>query len=198
MGSINSDFGRNTEIGTELFQTRSGIAVTGKLNSRTLDVAQTLGYTVLPNNYYSERSSAGFPPKPSPSTLASPDNATRNENFKCFKFMQLPLDQRPDREAIVIKASCDGSNPDWVAAQVLNIDIPQLKFARGFSGRFRTHVKAAPQFAALFAKWEAADLLHLIMSYEGCFVPRYKRGLRPLPPVDGHGIKKSTDAEGNS
>ena len=41
---------------------------------------------------------------------------------------------------------------------------------------FRTHVKAAPLFAALFAKWEAADLLHLIMSYDGCFVPRYKRG----------------------
>ena len=193
VGSIDSDFGRNTELATELFQTRSGISVTGKLDSRTLDVAQTLGYTVKPNNHYTERSSTGFPSKPS--DLASPDNSTRNTNFKCFKFMQPPLDRRPDREAIVIRDSCDGSDADWVAAQIVTIDIPQLKFAKGFSGRFRTHMKAAPLFAALFAKWETEDLLHLIMSYEGCFVPRYKRGLRPPPPTAGHGIKKSTDSD---
>ena len=197
VGSIDAEFGQNTETGTKLFQTRSGIPVTGKLDARTLDVAQTIGYTVKPNNYYSERSSAGFPARPSASTLASPDNATRNANFKCFKFKLLPRDQRPDKEGIVITASCDGSDPDWIAANVINIDIPQLKFARGYvSSRFRTHAKAAPQFAALFAKWEAADLLHLIMSFEGCFVPRYKRGLtRPPLPNAGHGIKKSTDAD---
>jgi len=110
--------------------------------------------------------------------------------------MQQAMPPRSDREAVVIKGSCDGSDPDWEAAQIVTIDIPQLKFARGYAGRFRTHRKAAPLFAALFAKWESEDLLHLIMAYEGCYVPRYKRGLSPLPPLGGHGIKKSTDPEG--
>src|SRR6185503_12148911 len=44
VGSIDSDFGANSETGTKLFQTRSGIPVTGKLDTRTLDTAQTLGY----------------------------------------------------------------------------------------------------------------------------------------------------------
>lgn len=35
------------------------------------------------------------------------------------------------------------------------------------------------------------------MTYEGCYVPRYKRGLDPLPPLGGHGVKKSTDADGS-
>lgn len=194
VGVIDGGFGMNTETATKLFQTRSGVPVTGKLDARTLDVAQTLNYTVKLNNYYTERDSPNFPVKPA--DLSSPDNTARNEIFKCFKFMQQAMPPRSDREAIVIKGSCDGTDPDWEAAQIVTIDIPQLKFARGYAGRFRTHRKAAPLFAALFAKWESEDLVHLIMTYEGCYVPRYKRGLNPLPPLGGHGIKKSTDPAG--
>ena len=68
--------------------------------------------------------------------------------------------------------------------------MPQLNFASGYSGRFRTHKKAAPLFTALFQAWEQADLLHLIMSYEGCFVPRYKRNQAPAGS-GGHGLLES-------
>jgi len=78
-----------------------------------------------------------------------------------------------------------------VAENIVTIQIPQLDFARGYDGRFRCHRKAAPIFAALFAKWEAENLLHLIRSYEGCFVARYIRGNSPGP--DGHGLKNSSD-----
>lgn len=194
VGVIDGGFGMNTETATWLFQTRHGIPTTGKLDARTLDVAQTLNYTVQPDNYYSERAYAGFPARPK--DLSSPDNATRNTNFQCFTFVQQAMPPRTDREAIVIKGSCDGSAADWEAAQIVTIDVPQLKFARGYSGRFRTHRKAAPLFAALFAKWEADDLLHLITTYEGCYVPRYKRGLKQKPPLSGHDLKRSTDSEG--
>jgi len=46
-------------------------------------------------------------------------------------------------------------------------------------------------FAGLFAKWEADDLLHLILSYEGCFVPRYIRDSAPSGN-GGHGEKQSS------
>jgi hypothetical protein len=70
--------------------------------------------------------------------------------------------------------------------------MPQLKFARGFTGRVRCHSRAAPILVALFEQWEKDDLLHLILSYEGCFVPRYKRKQAP-PGTGGHGQKRSSD-----
>jgi len=187
VGSIDADFGPGTEKATSLFQVKRGLPNTGKLDKATLDLAQTLGYTVQPNNYYTSKP-AGFPKKPT--SLTSPSNASRNNYFTCFNFMQQPFPPRPDAEAIVQKGSCDGSENDWVKAHIITIDIPQLKFARGYAGRFRCHSKAAPMFAALFARWEADDLLHLILSYEGCFVPRYIRGSSPGPA--GHGLKKSS------
>jgi D-alanyl-D-alanine carboxypeptidase/Putative peptidoglycan binding domain len=189
VGSIDSDFGMKTETATKFFQVSHGITANGKVNDRTLQKAEELGYTILPDNYYQERAGANFPR--SPTNLTSPDNATRNRDFTCFKFIQRPRNLRPDAEAIVQKGSCDGRERDWVATHIVEFDMPQLKFARGYDGRFRCHSRAADKFRALFAKWEEADLLHLIMSYEGCFVPRYKRRQAP-PGENGHGEKKSS------
>lgn len=190
VGAIDADFGLNTETATKFFQVTHGLGATGKVNQGTLEKAAELGYTIVPDDYYSRRAGPGFPEEPS--DLTSPSNATRNADFTCFRFLQRPLDQRPDAEAIVQKGSCDGSAPDWVAAHVVNIDAPQLRFARGFTGRVRCHARAAPVLAALFRKWEEDDLLHLVISYEGCFVPRYKRGKAP-PGEGGHGQKRSSD-----
>jgi len=66
-----------------------------------------------------------------------------------------------------------------VKEYIVDIDVPQLKFARGYPGYFRCHKFAANSFTALFQAWEQADLLHLIVVYEGCFVPRYKRHQAP-------------------
>lgn len=190
VGSIDADFGLNTETATKFFQVKHGLSATGKVNESTLARAGELGYTILPDDYYAKRSGPAFPKKAA--GLSSPDNATRNADFTCFKFLQRPRDQRPDAEAIVQKGTCDGSQPDWVAAHIVNIPMPQLKFARGFSGRVRCHSRAAPVLTALFQQWERDDLLHLIISYEGCFVPRYKRKQAP-PGTAGHGLKQSSE-----
>ena len=189
-GSIDADFGINTESATRRFQAREGLAQTGELDERTLQKAQDLGYTIVPDDYYAKRAGPGFPAEPA--GLSSPSNASRNATFTCFNFLQRPLAQRPDREAIVQKGSCDGGVSDWVAAHIVNIEVPQLKFARGFGGRVSCHRKAAPVIKALFEKWEQDDLLHLIISYEGCFVPRYKRKKAP-PGSGGHGLRRSAD-----
>jgi len=192
VGSIDADFGLNTETATKFFQVKSGMTANGKVDERTIQKAQAFGYTVVAGDYYEKRKGDAFPKKPA--SLSSPGNATRNRDFTCFKFIQLPLDQRPDKEAIVQKGSCDGKEKDWVASHIINIEMPQLKFARGYSGRVRCHSKAAPMLTALFAQWENDDLLHLIMSYEGCFVPRYKRKQAPAG-TGGHGPKSSADVD---
>jgi hypothetical protein len=191
-GNIDADFGQKTETATKFFQVQAGLSATGKLDARTLEKAKELGYTVVPDDYYERKSGTGFPRQPS--DLGSPSNTTRNRDFTCFKFIQRPRNQRPDAEAIVQKGSCDGSEPDWVAAHIVDTEMPQLKFARGYTGRFRCHSKAAPLLTTLFKKWEEADLLHLIISFEGCFVPRYKRNKAP-PGTGGHGERKSSDVE---
>lgn len=190
VGRVDGDFGTKTETATKFFQVSQQITATGKLDERTLEIAKALGYTVLPDDYYSKRATEAFPPKPT--NLDSPSNSSRNRDFMSFKFLQKPLANRPDKEAIVIKGSCDGSLADWTVDKIIDVEIPQLQFAKGYFGRFRTHKKAAAQFQALFKAWEDADLLHLIMTYEGCFVPRYKRRQAP-PGNSGHGQKCSKD-----
>ena len=189
-GSIDADFGLKTETATRLFQQQHGVSATGRVEDATLQKAASLGYTVVPDDYYAKRSGPGFPQQPG--GLTSPSNASRNATFTCFKFLQRPLANRPDREAIVQTSSCDGSEPDWVAEHIVTVDVPQLRFARGANGRMRCHELAAPVFQALFEQWERDDLLHLVISYEGCFVPRYKRKKAP-PGTGGHGIMKSSN-----
>jgi hypothetical protein len=190
VGSIDADFGLNTEKATRFFQVSHGISATGKVNAATLAKAESLGYTIVPDDYYTKRAGPSFPAKPT--GLSSPSNATRNADFTCFTFLQRPLHLRADEEAIVQKGSCDGTVSDWVAEHIINIDAPQLRFARGFPGKVRCHKLAAPVLTALFEQWERDDLLHLIISYEGCFVPRYKRNQAPGGTA-GHGPKKSSN-----
>lgn len=190
VGSIDGDFGSGTEEATKFFQVRSGVTASGRLDEATLDQAVPLGYTVVPDDYYATRGGADFPAEPA--GLGSPSNASRNQVFECFRFIQKPLPQRPDEEAIVIRGTCDGGHNDWSAKNIVRIEVPQLKFARGFSGSMRVHRRAAGLVTQLFRAWEQADLLHLIMAYEGAFVPRYKRGQAP-EDEGGHGERSSSD-----
>lgn len=183
-GRIDGDFGLKTETATKFFQVQAGVPTTGKLDARTLDQARQQGYTVVADDYYRTRSARGFPDKPG--GLSTPGNDFRNRTFTAFRFLQRPLNRRPDAEAIVIRGSCDGTLPDWTAAWITEIQVPQLRFAVGYPGTVRCHKIAAPRIRAVFEAWEKADLLHLVRTWEGCFVPRYKRRQAP-PGAGGHG-----------
>jgi len=190
VGGIDGDFGKNTEDATKFFQVKNGITANGKVDAKTLSVAAALSYTILPANYYTTRAGNAYPPQPT--NISSPSNASRNAKFSCFEFIQRPLNQRPDKEAIVIKGSCNGSTSDWTGTNITQVAVPQLQFAKGYNGYVRCHTKAVAQITQLFQAWEAADLLHLIMSYEGCFVPRYKRNQAPAGN-GGHGALQSVN-----
>jgi hypothetical protein len=177
VGTIDGNFGAKTETTTRFFQVGQGIKVTGVLDKATLNAAKALGYTVLPDNYYKARAKPSWPRKPE--GTASPSNRWRNQQFKCFKFTQLDRAHRPDAESIVISCSCDGKCDDWVKEYVVDIEVKQLRFAAGYPGYVRCHRFAADHITSLFEAWEKADLLHLIVRYEGCFVPRYKRHHSP-------------------
>jgi hypothetical protein len=187
VGRIDGGFGMNTEEATKVFQVRMGIPTTGELDARTTDAAKTLGYTVVPDDHYDDKKTATFPRKPR--ELKSPSNDDRNEGLGCFKFKQLPRASRSDPDEIVILGSCDGTIADWRATNIIELPIPQLRFAAAFGGTMTCHRLSAPHIKKLFERWEELDLLHLLRTYDGSFNPRYKRGQSPSDA--GHGVKQS-------
>ncbi|NTV65550.1 MAG: M15 family metallopeptidase, partial [Oscillochloris sp.] len=68
----------------------------------------------------------------------------------------------------------------WDEEYLVVVDIPQLrKFRLAGFGKLRFHRKAAAQLVQLFADWEAAGLLGLILSFDGAFNPRTIRSQVP-------------------
>src|SRR5262249_940105 len=155
--------GLKSENATKFFQVQHGISVTGEFDAMTRDAAKTLGYKVVPDNHYDDIMGRQFPPKPP--NLSSPSNESRNEGLGCFKFKHLPLATRADPDEIVVLGSCDGAIADGRRTNIVDIEIPQLRFAAGFTGTVTCHKLVAPQLKKLFARWEELDLLHLVRDF---------------------------------
>lgn len=157
----------------------------------TRDAARALGYTVVSDDHYEKSKGSQFPPRPA--KLESPTDKSRNEGLGTFDFRQFPLANRRDPDEIVILGSCDGMIDDWQKNNIVEIDIPQLRFAKGFTGRLICHRLVAPKVKCLFSRWEELDLLHLLRSFDDMFIPRYKRG--KSPSSTGHDIKQSINVD---
>lgn len=65
---------------------------------------------------------------------------------------------------------------DWEEQNIVTVEVPQLRRVPGNFSRMRWSKRAVPQLLALWAAWEKAGLLPLVLSYEGSFVPRLIRG----------------------
>jgi hypothetical protein len=184
VGRVDGDFGGNTEAATRIFQRGQGLPESGALDSATLPVAEALGYTVVPDDHYKRPIS--WPPKPA--GLSSPGNAWRNATFGCFTFVQDPP-PRHDKDAIRIGSNCSGAVANWEDANIVSTPNPHLA-RTGLASNQRLHRLAEKRVLALWKAWEAADLLHLVISYEGDFSARYMRGRSPSY-TEGHPERRS-------
>ncbi len=192
VGIIDASFGKNTEEGTKIFQMQNGLIAHGRVGKNTLEKAAGIGYSILESDYYKNRSSVDWPPRPT--NLKSPSNSWRNTLFECFEFIQKKRSQRPDAESIVIKGDCAETTDDWEEKNINNFFDDRLKFASGYRGYFRCHVKMVEPLSLLLDQWEKDDLLHLVLNYAGCYVPRYKRNQAPAGQA-GHKERSSKDVD---
>jgi hypothetical protein len=112
--------------------------------------------------------SPAWPPPPSFGSLSTQEN---NTLFGSFSFSPAPSSGNP--EGITIHG-------DWVVKNIMKVKIPQLKgiFGGPGNGDVLFHVKGAEQLKALWAAWETAGLLPLVLSWAGSWVPRFVRGSR--------------------
>jgi hypothetical protein len=73
----------------------------------------------------------------------------------------------------------------WNEQHLTLVEVPQLRrFASAGGGRIRFHQRAAAQLRQLFADWEAAGLLPLILSFDGAYNPRTIRSTTPGQVTD--------------
>lgn len=84
-----------------------------------------------------------------------------------FKWERRP--ERGNAENIIILG-------DWEERNIVTVDIPQLRKVPGNFSRMRWNKRGVEQLKSLWAAWEKAGLLELVLSYEGSFVPRTIRG----------------------
>lgn len=87
-------------------------------------------------------------------------HAERCLRFGTFTWVAKPMVDNPER--VVIDAA-------WEEAHIETVRVPQL------GKRVRVHREIVPPFLALFEAWEKAKLLTRILSFDGTYVPRFKR-----------------------
>lgn len=167
-GSADGDFGPVTERASKAFQKDNGLIADGIIGPQSYAVAMRLGFdpglkeTIDPSDTRILTGSSALKP------LGA---AQRQKLFGLIEYTPAPTRNNP--EAISITNG-------WEQENIISVTIPQLKgvpvFGKPSKGRLQFHKKGAEQLKALWAAWQAAGLLELVLTYEGSYNPRLIRG----------------------
>lgn len=157
-------FGELTEEATKTYQTSKGLKADGTVGAKTYAKAIEDGFDVIeldPN----------FPDKPDFPPLLS--TASRQAIFGKFSFVADPTPSNPERINIL---------STWKQDNITSVYIPELIGITGApsSGKIEFHHLAEPQLNGLWAAWKAKDLIKLVLTFDGSFVPRFIRGSRTV------------------
>lgn len=167
-GGAEGDFGDKTQTATMAFQRAQGLKDDGVVGQQTFARAMAIGFHLV-EEPDTDDTGTNFPPRPSFPSLQS--NSQRMALFGHFDFVPAPMP--PDnREHIRILGS-------WVHDNIIDVPIPQLRRTAipHAPATMPFHRLGAAQLKALWQAWEDANLLGLILTYDGAFEPRFKRGL---------------------
>lgn len=167
LGEITEKFDGETLRSTIDFQRRYNLQPDGIVGNKTYGVAMQLGFEGITDDE-TDKTSMNWPGKPVFSPIVG--NEKRKQVFGSFSFVSDPVPGNPENIRIT---------GTWETRNIQTVSIPQLFRIKG-NDRVRFHKLAAPQLAKLWSDWEAADLLHLVLTWDGSFVPRFVRGSRTM------------------
>jgi len=163
VGGADGIFGDDTLNATKQFQSLNGLHPDGVVGNKTVGKAMLLGFGVLTDTsklIYS----ANWPAKPAFKPLVS--NVERAKLFGKFAYEHKPI--TGNYENIIV-------TDDWAKKNIVTVTIPQLGHVVT-SKKISFHQLGAKQIKQLFIDWEKANLLHLILVWNGSYVPRFIRG----------------------
>jgi hypothetical protein len=175
-GPVDGDFGAGTKAATEEFQRRHALKDDGIAGNLTIGAAMHLGFSVLDDDP-TLPDSLDWPARPAFASLGA---AGREAKFGHYPFDPAPTPGNP--EGIRITSG-------WVAENIVTVTIPELRGIVGApaSGKVQFHKLVAPHVVDLFAAWRVANLMSLVLTYGGSFVPRFIRGTPGVLSAHAHG-----------
>lgn len=165
-GEINDEFDEATVEATEQFQALHRLGVDGVAGNQTLGRAMVDGFEIVESDS-PDKTGPNWPTLPD--TLKPMDQASRQALFGSFAFKPAPTQGNP--EGILIL-------DDWQKDNISTIEVPQLrnvKYAPG-NQKIAWNMKAMGQLLGLFAAWEKAGLMPLVLTWGGSWNPRFIRG----------------------
>lgn len=161
---VTGTFDTDTERETGYFQRIQGLLPDGMVGPETYKAAVQSGFPA-PN----VRVSTDFP-------VASWKPMTAQEKsavFGDFNYRPAPTTSNPEGIQIL---------GNWVSENIVSVHIPQLKGIPGapLNCTVAFHRKASDQLKSLWAAWESAGLLPLVLTFAGTWNPRFIRGSRTV------------------
>lgn len=179
---VDGVYGGMTATAIRRLQTQHGLEASGDCKGATLNKVRDLGYVPVEFDVTNANRTASFPPRPSPATLPQPTAAITSGLFGTFSFERDPAPDNPEK--IRILGGWDSDNIVTVTIpQLVGVPIP-LSEARATlsNGKVRCHRNAKAAVAGLFQAWDEAGLTDRILTWDGGFNPRLKRGrTNPVP-----------------
>jgi peptidoglycan hydrolase-like protein with peptidoglycan-binding domain len=181
---IDGVYGAGTFNAVKAFEQQHGLAVTGKCAGSTLRKARDLGFDAVEFEVDATNSGAAFPRRPGPAVLPQPTAAITASMFGTFPFARAPLPGNPENIRIL---------NDWATRNIVTITVPQLvgvpiQLGQGHAtlskGKVNCHMLAKDKILALFKAWGDAGLATRILTWDGGFNARLKRGRTVAIPAN--------------
>lgn len=172
-GEVDGVFDTATKAATAAFQKTQELVPDGEAGNKTIGIAMGLGFPLLEDPVNNDKFGPNWPPRPDLNPLTS--TIGRQQLFGTFAYVASPTPGNP--EAIRVT---DG----WFGANVQRVLVQQLGGGRvvGASrdGTVLIHKRGANRLLALFAAWDQAGLMPLVLSWAGSYAPRFIRGSRTV------------------
>ncbi|MEJ7678400.1 MAG: M15 family metallopeptidase [Segetibacter sp.] len=162
-GEVTGTFDAETKNATMAFQKKHNLQPDGIVGNKSFGMAMQLGFEGIIDDR-TDRSGPEFPAKPPFPCLDGNDE--RRALFGNFSFEPKPIPGNPENIRIT---------DDWQSKNITMTSIPQLIDIKGSDG-VQFHKLAASQLIKLWKDWEEAELLNLVLTWAGSFVPRFVRG----------------------
>lgn len=147
--------GPKTKEATKAFQKRVSIPETGEVDKKTKEAASDYGFGAIVT---------GYPESNGVISLTSED---RDKLFGKFSYVAAATSNNPEGIKIT---------DNWVAGNIVSVQIPGLEHL--LKNKISVHKNAAPQFIEFFSKVKERGLNKLILTWDGCWNPRFVRGSR--------------------
>jgi len=175
-----------TVAATKKYQRSKGQVADGIVGNMTLNCATTDGFPIFAasqddnTNKKIDRRSAAYPARPT--DLKPPSDASRKATFGAFQFTAAPTKGNP--EGIVI-------DPKWVRDNIVSFNVPgEFSFP---TRKVQLHKLVKEPFLELLSVWRKKDLIRQVYTFNGSYVPRFKRGLAEEEALSNHSFGGAFD-----